>query len=1019
MTPEALEKLVRKGKPRQVFEAVRDLDDASRKKLSAPMTKLNRAIRTGDGLVSGRMDWEKEDKVRQKWDKVNKHIFISSDLATLACCPAKECHRVRLFWGSRERFGKQITDILIKRNPDWLDTWVKNRISTEWPEIDWEMVRAFYEAGVIEKPQSDGYVNLFVGELNSYDWQKPQTYVSASKRLLEKPDYLEEDIWRIFETENQALTYDYTERSGRGPEKYEPWRVVIATLVEQGHMDRDRTLDATLSALDNEFKQNYLTAYAKLHEFLKPTAEEMKARESVYVELLSNPTGPIVSFAVRMLAKLQRSGSLDAELYLASASPVFGHKTKGSASQALKIAAGLLAKNDSLQEATVMFAISGMAHPSPDVQDQALNLIEPAAATVSDNVRQQFERQIANLTTKLQARARGMLGDDVVAESEQAADVDMAEMAAEIAALPEDIRHLAGLAGPDWSTKMPSALDYNIHDLPRLPDAVEFVRIETAEELLELAAHLIEVVDSAEQIEQLLDGIARLGSQRDGNFSKLAAPLIQRIEKGAGGSAYGLGSYWAGMPLVMIDLIMTWLTGKTFNTPHGQWYTATPTWVPTMARLREIQQLLIEQKPARLLSTPSYVGGWIEPSAFVRRVREHLDNGQKVYAADMMYGLLRLSPVGRKEALEAAADLPGEEGTITRFALGGDDRPTKKDKRFANVWLCAGRARDVDGSLREPLEAVAGEIPDLPNHLDPSGYPWAVHNEGKSRGYEFLSIKFDSLPAEDVNNPQSKGIIGRIAKGVKGKTRWEKWPVGAMHIVPENSWGAFYEMSSPWRIEWFAMQWPLNPEPGFQYGSQMLEKRLDEDTSRDAPGHVFLNGLFDPSRCWGDMAHLALCLGLASKSADARGFAVDAAIAGIESGRASTASAIDIFTKLLRGGMLKLNRLAMTLQQVLDVSPLHRWWVATVINGVVARAAEPPKNGHFLYEIALDSMAPLQRTPTSDMAAILGKLKGNSKAAKLARELLNLEGATIDEAPASALAEALQARLQFARSLIS
>ena len=566
---------------------------------------------------------------------------------------------------------------------------------------------------------------------------------------------------------------------------------------------------------------------------------------------------------------------------------------------------------------------------------------------------------------------------------------------------------------------MPPPLDYSLLDLPKLPGVFPFSRIETVDELLEHAAHIVEIVDSIDQVEQLLDGIARLGCQRDGNFEKLAAPIAQRIGSGSGGSSYGLGSSWGGMPLVMNDLVMTWLTGKIYKTPQNQWYgDPPPTWLNAMSRLREIQNMLIEGEPAQLLSTPSYTGGWVDPMHLVQRVADHLENGYKVYAADLMLALLRLSPVGRREALAAAAELPEEEGRIVRFALGGDDRAGKKDKRHASVWLCAGRARDPFGSLREPLEAIADHIPDLPGHLAPGEYRWKSFSEVTEHGYKMRRMKFGSLSKEEIAGARKYGVIERVAKKIKGKMRWEKWPIAAMHTTPDYSWGSIYEMSAPWRIDWFVMQWPLNPEPALQFGCMMLEQRLDEDTSRDAPGHVFLNALFEPGRCWGEMAYLALCLGLTSKSADARGYAIDAVIPCIESGHADPSRVVDVFARLLNGEMLRMNRLAMTLPQVLDVSHLHKWWVAKVMCGVIASVEKPPRKGHFLYELALDSLTPIGCAVPEAAGLTLKKLKGSSKAAKLARELLALEGTALDRPPEAVIAEALRGRIEFAESLV-
>ena len=113
----------------------------------------------------------------------------------------------------------------------------------------------------------------------------------------------------------------------------------------------------------------------------------------------------------------------------------------------------------------------------------------------------------------------------------------------------------------------------------------------------------------------------------------------------------------------------------------------------------------------------------------------------------------------------------------------------------------------------------------------------------------------------DTRPKKRESVAKRLADKLKPEIKFAEWPLGAMHMRPHL-------------------------ESYYQYAALFLHQRFNENTSRDAPAHFFLSALFEPARSWGDMAHLALCIGLTSKSADARGFAIDALISGIESGHA-------------------------------------------------------------------------------------------------------------------------------------
>jgi len=165
------------------------------------------------------------------------------------------------------------------------------------------------------------------------------------------------------------------------------------------------------------------------------------------------------------------------------------------------------------------------------------------------------------------------------------------------------------------------------------------------------------------------------------------------------------------------------------------------------------------------------------------------------------------------------------------------------------------------------------------------------------------------------------------------------------------------------------------------------------------------------------MAVLIACLGLISRSADAQGYAVDAVIPAVESGHADVESMGAAFARLFENDAYKLNRFGPVMQQIQDVSLLHRWWVARLVDEIVTQLEKPPRGSRYLYEAALESLTPLGARPSDRMAEKLAAHKGSSKTAKLARDLLALEGDSIDQPAAEIAALAWQGRVAFARSM--
>ena len=1012
VTPAAFEELIRHAPGEAFVAALNPLDEESRKSYRKIVKAVRKDVestlyaRYAAGTTAE--EFNKRQEAGRKWKAANPHIEANAVLGLLACGTAAEAHRAPM-WQLHGEHADLVASVLIARNPTWLGTWVDKHLGGEFPNLSWETVRALIRAGVIEKPSAEGYARLFIHAMRGYDYQHPEAYVPTSERLLAEPEFLDDEVWRLFEFENEAFTGDWQAKHREAPGDYETWPDAIARLAADGHLDRDRLLDTILDALQQEIKQNQLSAYGKLHDRLAPTDAELKARARAYSDLLVAPKSPVISFAVRTLSRMHRKGLLDGPLFLDAARPVFGNKAKGNAVQVLRLATQLAAADAALAADAVSLAIAAMPHPSPDVQELALDLIDEKFAMAGDALRSEFEGRIAFLATKLQPRAQALLGTSPLADNLPDDAPDTSDLEEQIESLPASLRRIVGL---QTAATMPTPLDYELSDLPCAASREALPRVETRDELLELAAQLIEKVDSGHQVEVLLDGIARFGTDRSGAFAKFADPLVQRMEQGQA-SRYGLAAGWGGSAVALIDLVLTWLTGIPHDSRTLQHYSEAPRETFAISRLRETLTIHARGIALPLLSTPSYTSGWIEPLDLVKRMADYERLGSNVRARDLMQAFLRLAPGRREAALEAAGELDEDSGRILKFALGGNEGPTKRDRKVAYVWLCAARARQPRGSLRDLLDPIAGEIPDMADLIEPAAWRWSAHVE-KREGYRLSRIEYEGGQLIEFDAKSVSGMAGKVRKFLSG-TAWDRWPLAAMNVRAKQRWFSMYEMGSPWRIEWLAMQQPLLLESYFSVAAQMLDLRSDESSSTDMPFHAYLAALFDPTRRWGEMAVLTLCLGLVSRSADTNGFAVDALIPAIETGHADIGQIGRAFAKLFEDDGYKINRFGPAMMQVLEVSLLHRWWTARLVDDVVTRFDSLPKGAHYLYEVALECLPQLGARPSQAMVRVLRRHKGSTKTAKLARELLALEGPPVDEPANAVLAAAVQGRVALAR----
>ena len=108
----------------------------------------------------------------------------------------------------------------------------------------------------------------------SHDLSWDGKYRPLSQRLKADPDLLDDEIRQLFESENCAFTNEFTQYDDNP--RSETWAVALKRLSDEGLIDRQRLLDCSLTALQSDFKQNLRTGFARFHEGMEPTADEMR-----------------------------------------------------------------------------------------------------------------------------------------------------------------------------------------------------------------------------------------------------------------------------------------------------------------------------------------------------------------------------------------------------------------------------------------------------------------------------------------------------------------------------------------------------------------------------------------------------------------------------------------------------------------------------------------------------------------------------------------------------------------------
>ena len=133
------------------------------------------------------------------------------------------------------------------------------------------------------KPDSDAYTLALVSHPGSFDLSSEADAwgrTGVIELLRRNPDLLVDDVWRLFEVEgggeNSLAAYDKYSREEN------TWRAALVELGEDGSLDRERLLDASLDALQRGFAQFRAQWFSAFHEALRPTpAERERGRRPI------------------------------------------------------------------------------------------------------------------------------------------------------------------------------------------------------------------------------------------------------------------------------------------------------------------------------------------------------------------------------------------------------------------------------------------------------------------------------------------------------------------------------------------------------------------------------------------------------------------------------------------------------------------------------------------------------------------------------------------------------------------
>jgi len=825
----------------------------------------------------------------------------------------------------------QLRDIIIERRPRWTQAFAEDLCGSRfgWVGALWLRVRELVIAGACKAPDHDNYVlggieGVFEsgphpgsGRLGP-DVQATLTPSSNDNPLVRHGDWFEGPFWRLFEIEGSTqislAARDRFSRHGGG------WCDFLVTHTGHRLLPRARLLDASLAALDRGFMQFRAGWFSRFHEALKPTLGERKERLDQYLRLLTSNVPPTVSFAADAVLCIDNKRPIPTDILLPALEPALRARTKKTAQTAVAFLERLVARDAGRRNAICLLATEALLSEHTEIQTAVLALLESHGDRHDERLRAKLVETTSALRPSLRSRFAPWL------------EPFPSTIRTESAPQPEHpARAFPTRARPTDPTR-------------------SLVPITSLDELFDRAAAVLESPLDIDDVERVLDGMARLGSQRPAGFDRMAMPLAKRavdwIRRPRARSTYA-----STVETALAQLIVSWLGNKNYLDAKvresGEHSAIEPVGF-LLRRLSALADQVVAFRSLPLLSTPTHRGGWIEPEVLVERWCAWQAAGVEPDRHDKVLALLRLAPEGRDAACMRARRLEGEAGLALRYALG-EHTPTGAD---AAIWLAAARSRQPHGDL-----------PDFEKR-----HPRLGPGAGLEPRYLI------ALPQVTVEpNPPETSDPALL-------------PVLLQRGGQRFGWTWF---SRP-LLRWTASLWPGNLDAFFFRAIAALDATVGWSQASDREYVGYLEPLVDPNTEMRPLACHTLALGIGAKVPLLRAQAQEGLIAALAQDRLPLQTFGTILAAHLKHDARVLPRWAKVFDETYRVSPQHAAGLARALPLALPPAGGPvPRDISAFLQVMLEILAAADaRIECPKAKGYLTALTGSGRAPSLARQML-------------------------------
>ncbi len=968
--------------------------------------------------------------VHAEWQRTVEW-YESAKVIMLYCCDFEELK-------SAGRSGLPSADhafaVLSQRKPRWLDKWciylLGSRPVEYWKTVlkleslcqrKFKHTASYYQAlalglstcldmeNLIE--ESPALLSDFYTFLNSSTTIRAMAAPSAVVRDIEFANFR---YFGSYELPPITDAYEWPKR----------WIQCISSLATQGKLDRDRLVEISFQTLANvaEVQKKRAASYMPpepIAQFLCSLNDALCPDKSAYLQkyasLIGATNADVSVYAIKVFLE-SSSTALPIEDILANIPMAFRNRDKAPAVSALKLLAMIEKSSVESQEAVALAIIESFYHKSKAIHKDAITMLVKGNFCKSEIVQDKLRCSLdllegINRTAAAKLLANNTTGASPTGLEERMHDEDGEPSDALDLKVPENLdRNFVSLAGIDnlcEASRTTSAfalaaavlkpVNLASMDVPRLYADQKLDYIETVEDLIFLLSAALTKPPSAQNMELMLDGIARfwksVNHEIDERNQSLRSALQQVVPY--------TGVTYDRTPIGA--LINLWLSGDRADLDK-LWFDNTN----LISRCRSLWDRMCSNLVLPMLATPTHKGGWIEPLSLVRRIKAYQDQKRlldksgffdlpksfQIFiqsfskkespysndAAEFVQALLRLAPDGRKEALNEAASIKGTVGKALRYALGGGDISTIDQPAFA---IAAFRSREPRGICPIFGDTSRQNLPDV---IYPAKYSYNSDEIVKflndhyrtisPRLPDFLTVVIDgktAFPQETLFEAVTANGLASLASVNEELYRYHLYPTLLIH---RNRRNMFESGGRDWSLDWLQNKEPLL--------ARMAKVVLQNINSIGNDWQDEFSVLFDPDFALDENGSWFFSLALTAKHDDFRRLALDILIAAVEENRANPEKIGEAIARLLEHKFTVV-RWTKSFRELSRVSPLHALfsWQALMSLLAIVKGGCPVG---FL-ELILELKEEYGFALSQESLSALEHFGGSGKIAKLAKSL--------------------------------